>query len=68
MIRLEGETDELVKRFELPDVSVKLVNGKWSLPLGHPEPQYACHVRLAGAILSATRFDAVRLPYPSTTP
>src|SRR5206468_1641303 len=57
-IKVEVETEEPAKTFELLLVSVKLVNGKWSLPLGQPLSQYTCHVRPARDIRSVTRLAA----------
>jgi hypothetical protein len=39
VMKVEVETEEPAKMFELPLVSVKLVKGKWSLPLGQPLSQ-----------------------------
>jgi len=61
-INVDVETDELLNTLGLLCVSVKPVNGKWSFPRGQPCAQYACQVKPAGAIRSATRFAAFRLP------
>ena len=61
-IKVDVETEEPAKTFELLLVSVKLVNGKWSLPRGQPLSQYACHVIPAGVIRSATRLAAAKVP------
>src|SRR5438093_12424408 len=51
-LKVEVETEELAKTLALARVSAKLVTGQWSLPLGQPLLQYACHVTPAGPSLS----------------
>src|SRR5206468_10084159 len=57
-----------VKIFGLKCVLVNPVNGKWSLPLGHPLSQYACQLRPADAILSMRVGAFMQHEYPSDIP
>src|SRR2546428_7843199 len=62
------ETLPPVNMLGLVEVVVNPVNGKWSLPLGHPLSQYACHVRPAVAIRSMRVGALIQQEYPSEIP
>jgi hypothetical protein len=54
--------------FGLFAVPAKPVNGKWSLPLGHPLSQNAFQVRPAAAILSMRVGALIQQLYPFDIP
>ena len=66
--KLAVETLPLVNMFGLFEVLVNPVSGKWSLPLGHPLSQYACHVSPADVILSMRVGAFMQHEYPSDIP
>src|SRR5712664_3849590 len=52
----------------LLEIVANPVNGKWSLPLGHPLSQYACQVRPTDVILSIRVGALMQHEYPSDIP
>src|SRR6267143_3246105 len=68
LTKLAVETLPPANTFGLVEVVVNPVNGKWSLPRGHPLSQYACHVRPAAAILSTIVGAFMQHEYPLTIP
>ena len=62
------ETRLLANMFGLLAMLANPVNGKWSLPLGHPLSQYACQLRPAEIILSMRVGAFMQHEYPSDIP
>jgi len=62
------ETLLLANMFGLLAMFANPVNGKWSLPRGHPLSQYACQLRPTEVMLSTRVGAFMQHEYPSDIP